>query len=100
MGFGASFVEAYQGGGQLYNNLPFFFSQVFPTDQNAPPPQAERRNSCMVPPTSISQAPPPATFVGLSLNATHTIMERWREEIAGPLIDVSYVPARSGSFRR
>jgi outer membrane receptor protein involved in Fe transport len=37
-GFGVSYVEAGQGGGQLYKNLPFFFSQVIATDQNAAPP--------------------------------------------------------------
>ncbi len=37
-GFGISFVEAGQGGGQLYKNLPFFFSQVIATDQNGAPP--------------------------------------------------------------
>ncbi len=36
-GFGVSYVEAGQGGGQLYKNLPFFFSQVIATDQNAAP---------------------------------------------------------------
>jgi hypothetical protein len=37
-GAGFSFVEAGQGGGQLYKNLPFFFSQVVATDQNSQPP--------------------------------------------------------------
>ena len=37
-GFGISYVEAGQGGGQLYKNLPFFFSQVIATDQNGAPP--------------------------------------------------------------
>ena len=37
-GFGTSVVEAYKGGGQLYKNLPFYFSQVISTDQNGTPP--------------------------------------------------------------
>jgi hypothetical protein len=37
-GFGTSVVEAYKGGGQLYKNLPFYFSQVINTDQNGTPP--------------------------------------------------------------
>ncbi len=37
-GMGISYVEAGKGGGQLYKNLPFFFNQTFPTDQNAAPP--------------------------------------------------------------
>ena len=37
-GAGVSYVEAGQGGGQLYKNLPFFYSQVIATDQNARPP--------------------------------------------------------------
>jgi hypothetical protein len=37
-GFGASYTDPGKGGGQLYKNLPFFFSQVVSTDQNAAPP--------------------------------------------------------------
>jgi hypothetical protein len=37
-GFGVSYVDPGKGGGQLYKNLPFFFSQVITTDQNAEPP--------------------------------------------------------------
>lgn len=37
-GFGVSYVDPGKGGGQLYKNLPFFFSQVVNTDQNAAPP--------------------------------------------------------------
>ena len=37
-GFGTSVVEAYKGGGQLYKNLPYYFSQVINTDQNGAPP--------------------------------------------------------------
>jgi hypothetical protein len=36
-GFGVSYVEAGQGGGQLYKNLPSFYSQVIATDQNGHP---------------------------------------------------------------
>ena len=32
------FLDPGKGGGQLYKNLPFFFSQVISTDQNAAPP--------------------------------------------------------------
>ena len=46
-GFGISYVEAGQGGGQLYKNLPFFFSQVIATDQNGQP---ARRLSDGIPP--------------------------------------------------
>ncbi|MGH9667322.1 MAG: TonB-dependent receptor domain-containing protein, partial [Bryobacteraceae bacterium] len=37
-GFGISYVEPGKGGGQLYKNLPNFFSQVVSTDQNGVPP--------------------------------------------------------------
>jgi hypothetical protein len=37
-GFGISYVEPYKGGGQLYKNLPFFFSQTITSDQNGAPP--------------------------------------------------------------
>ena len=36
-GFGVSYADPGKGGGQLYKNLPFFFSQVISTDQNAAP---------------------------------------------------------------
>ncbi|MCC7173892.1 MAG: TonB-dependent receptor [Bryobacterales bacterium] len=36
-GFGMSYVEAFDGGQQLYKNLPFYIFQSFPTDQNAAP---------------------------------------------------------------
>ena len=37
-GFGVSDVEPGKGGGQLYKNLPYYFSQVVNTDQNGVPP--------------------------------------------------------------
>lgn len=101
-GFGASFVEAYQGGGQLYNNLPFFFSQVFATDQNAVPP---RRLSDGIPvpvppdPNNIEALSSGNPFVwDYSLNATHTM--QWslgvqREIVPELLLDVSYVGTRT-----
>jgi hypothetical protein len=36
-GFGISYVEPGQGGGQLYKNPPFFFGQQIVSDQNAVP---------------------------------------------------------------
>lgn len=36
-GFGVSYADPAKGGGQLYKNLPFYFSQVISTDQNGVP---------------------------------------------------------------
>jgi hypothetical protein len=101
-GFGISFVEAGQGGGQLYKNLPFFFSQVIATDQNAAPP---RRLS-----DGIPAAVPldPKDTVQLSsgspnvwdYNLQSTKVMQWslgiqREILPQTLLDVAYVGTRT-----
>jgi len=101
-GFGSSFVEAYQGGGQLYNNLPFFFSQNFATDQNAAPP---RRLSDGIP----VPVPPDANNIDAlsggnpfvwdySLKSTQAMQWSFgiqREILPQVLMDVSYVGTRT-----
>jgi hypothetical protein len=37
-GFGITYLEPGKGGGELYKNLPYYFSQVISTDQNGVPP--------------------------------------------------------------
>ena len=101
-GFGISFVEAGQGGGQLYKNLPFFFSQVIATDQNAAP---LRRLS-----DGIPAAVPlnPSDTVQLSsgsptvwdYNLQSTKVMQWslglqREILPQTLLDVAYIGTRT-----
>lgn len=101
-GFGVSYVEAGQGGGQLYKNLPFFFSDVIATDQNAAPP-ALLRNGL---PTPV--APGTGDIVALSggnpnawdYDLQSTRVTQWsggiqREVIRDLLVDVSYVGTRT-----
>jgi hypothetical protein len=101
-GFGMSFVEAGQGGGQLYKNLPFFFSQVFATDQNAAPP---RRLSEGLP---IPVAPDPNNIAQLSSGNPNvwdyglksTKVMQWslgvqREIVKNLLFDATYVGTRT-----
>lgn len=101
-GYGASFVEAGQGGGQLYKNLPFFFSQVVATDQNAAPPtRISQGLPAPVAPDLNNQAQlsagnPSAWDYGLK--STQTM--QWsigvqREMWQDLLLDVSYVGTRS-----
>lgn len=101
-GFGMSYVEAGQGGGQLYKNLPFFFSQVIATDQNAAPP---RRLSDGIP---AAVAPDRNNIVELSsgspnvwdYNLQSTKVMQWslgvqREILPQTLVDVSYIGTRT-----
>ena len=101
-GFGVSYVEAGQGGGQLYKNLPFFFAQVVATDQNGrppirlsdglPAPQPPDRNDI----AALSSGSPNAW--DFSLRSTRVM--QWsvgvqREIVRDVLLDVSYVGTRT-----
>jgi hypothetical protein len=101
-GFGSSFVEAGQGGGQLYKNLPFFYSNVLATDQNAPPPRrlSQGLDAPVRPdinnPIQLSSGNPNAW--DYSLKSTNTM--QWslgvqREIRPDLLLDVSYVGTRT-----
>lgn len=101
-GFGVSYVEAGQGGGQLYKNLPFFFSQVIATDQNAAPPALLSSGlPAPVPPDpnniqALSSGNPNAWDYGLQ----STRVMQWsggiqRELVKDLLVDVSYVGTRT-----
>ncbi len=96
-GYGISYVVAGQGGGQLYKNLPFFFAQSFPTDQNGLP-VITLQNGVPVP-TPPSNDPP-----GLSVGNPNVWdpdlqtpqMRQWsfgvqRELRNSLMLDVSYV---------
>lgn len=97
-GYGISYVVAGQGGGQLYKNLPFFFSQAFPTDQNGLP-VITLQNGVPVP-----TAPPADNISALSVgnpnvwdpNLQTPQMREWsvgvqRELTNSLMLDVSYV---------
>jgi len=101
-GVGFSYVEAGQGGGQLYKNLPFFFSQVVATDQNGRPPIriSDGLPAPVAPdPNNIRQLSggnPNAWDYGLQ----STRVMQWslgiqREIVSDLLVDVSYVGTRT-----
>ncbi|MEP7366122.1 MAG: carboxypeptidase regulatory-like domain-containing protein [Acidobacteriota bacterium] len=101
-GFGSSFVEAGQGGGQLYKNLPFFFSNVLATDQNAAPPRRLSQGlDAPVPPNindsvALSSGSPTAWDYGLkSTNTMQWSLGVQREVLPDLLVDVSYVGTRT-----
>jgi hypothetical protein len=96
-GFGGSFVEAGQGGGQLYKNLPFFFSQVISTDQNGRPPlRISDGLPAPVPPTDLSSGNPNAWDFDLkSTNAMQWSAGLQREILPDLLVEASYVGTRT-----
>lgn len=101
-GFGSSFVEAGQGGGQLYKNLPFFFSNVLATDQNAAPPRRLSQGlDAPVRPNlndqaQISGGNPAAWDYGMkSTNTLQWSLGVQREVLPDLLVDVSYVGTRT-----
>ena len=101
-GFGSSFVEAGQGGGQLYKNLPFFYSNVLATDQNAAPvrrlsqgldaPVRPNLNN----PVELSSGNPNAWDYNLkSTNTMQWSLGVQRELLPDLLLDVAYVGTRT-----
>jgi len=101
-GFGSSFVEAGQGGGQLYKNLPFFYSNVLATDQNAAPPRRLSQGlDAPVRPdlnnaAQLSGGNPNAWDYGLkSTNTLQWSLGIQRELMPDLLMDVSYVGTRT-----
>lgn len=101
-GFGVSYVEAGQGGGQLYKNLPNFFAQVIATDQNGRPPiRISDGLPTPVPPdindiAALSSGSPNAWDFDLqSTRAMQWSFGIQRELVADLLLDVSYVGTRT-----
>lgn len=101
-GAGFSYVEAGQGGGQLYKNLPNFFAQVVATDQNGRPPiRISDGLPAAVPPdlnneAQLSSGNPSAWDYGLK----STRVMQWsfgvqRELAQDLLLDVAYVGTRT-----
>jgi len=102
MGFGSSFVEAGQGGGQLYKNLPFFYSNVLATDQNAAPVRrlSQGLDAPVAPDLNnkaqLSSGNPNAWDYGLkSTNTMQWSLGIQREILEDLLLDVSYVGTRT-----
>jgi hypothetical protein len=102
MGYGSSFVEAGQGGGQLYKNLPFFYSQVVATDQNAAPPtRISQGLPAPVEPSitdkvALSSGNPSAWDYGPQVDANDAVERRHSTRNRdGLLVDVSYVGPRT-----
>lgn len=101
-GSGFSYVEAGQGGGQLYKNLPFFYSQVLATDQNARPPyKLSDGIPTPIPPdqndlVALSSGNPNAWDYDLkAAKAMQWSIGVQREVITNLLVDVSYVGTRT-----
>lgn len=101
-GSGFSYVEAGQGGGQLYKNLPFFYSQVLATDQNARPPyRLSDGIPTPIPPdqndlVALSSGSPNAWDYNLkAAKAMQWSIGVQREVITNLLVDVSYVGTRT-----
>jgi opacity protein-like surface antigen len=101
-GSGFSYVEAGQGGGQLYKNLPFFYSQVLATDQNARPPyKLSDGIPTPIPPNqndlvALSSGSPNAWDYDLkAAKAMQWSIGVQREVITNLLVDVSYVGTRT-----
>ena len=104
-GFGISYVEAGQGGGQLYKNLPYFFSQVVSTDQNGTPPLLIRDGlPTPVPPDpNNQQALSSGSPNAWDFNLQSTRVMQWsagiqRELASSLLLDVAYVGTRSAGL--
>jgi hypothetical protein len=104
-GFGISYVEAGQGGGQLYKNLPYYFSQVIATDQNgAPPLLISDGLPVPVPPDpNNTQALSSGSPNAWDFNLQSTRVMQWsagieREIASSLLLDVAYVGTRTAGL--
>jgi hypothetical protein len=97
-----SYVEPYKGGGQLYKNLPFFYSQTITSDQNgAPPLYLSQGIPAPVAPAlnniaALSSGNPTAWDFGMV--PTRTL--QWslgieRQLLSNLMLDVTYVGTRS-----
>ena len=105
-GFGISYVEPGQGGGQLYKNQPFFFGQSISTDQNGVP---ELLTSDGIPSPVPPDISDPATIRGniqawdMGLQLAQTVS--WSAGIQQDLgfdtaLDLSYVGTKGNRLVR
>ncbi len=105
-GFGISFVEPGQGGGQLYKNQPFFFGQTITTDQNGVP---DRLTSDGIPSPVPPDISDPSTIQGnieaWDMGLELAEMISWSGGIQQELgfdtvLDVSYVGTKGNRIIR
>ncbi len=105
-GFGVSFVEPGQGGGQLYKNQPFFFGQTLTTDQNGVP---ERLTSDGIPAPAPPDISDPRTIrgnieawdMGLELAEMISWSGGIQQELGfDTVLDVAYVGTRGNRLIR
>jgi hypothetical protein len=101
-GFGISYVEPYKGGGQLYKNLPYFFSQAVTTDQNAAPSTFLRDGlpAPAVPDLNNEAQLSSGNPMAWDFNLVPTRTLQWsigieREIVPSLMLDVSYVGTRA-----
>jgi hypothetical protein len=101
-GFGVSYFEPYKGGGQLYKNLPYFFSQTITTDQNAAPPTFLRQGlpSPALPDLTNQAQLSSGNPTAWDFNMVPTRTLQWsigieREIVPSLMLDVSYVGTRA-----
>ncbi|MBI3208776.1 MAG: TonB-dependent receptor [Candidatus Solibacter usitatus] len=101
-GTGFSYVEAGQGGGQLYKNLPFFFAQAVTTDQNGRPPLriSDGLPAAVAPDLNNSAQLSSGNPSAWDYNLQSTRVMQWsaglqRELVQNFLLDVSYVGTRT-----
>jgi hypothetical protein len=104
-GFGISYVEAGQGGGQLYKNLPYYFSQVIATDQNGAPPLliSDGLPVPSPPDPNNTQALSSGSPNAWDFNLQSTRVMQWsagieREITSSLLLDVAYVGTRTAGL--
>ncbi len=104
-GFGISYVEAGQGGGQLYKNLPFYFSQVVATDQNGTPPVliSDGLPIPVAPSPDDSQALSGGNPNAWDFDLQSTRVTQWsagieRQLASTLLLDVAYVGTRTAGL--
>lgn len=101
-GFGVSYTEGYQGGGQLYKNLPFYFSQVVTTDQNARPPLLLKDGlpASVMPDINNQEQLSSGNPTAWDFDLKSTRSMQWslgvqREIVPDLLVDLSYVGTRT-----
>lgn len=104
-GFGVSYVEAGQGGGQLYKNLPFFYSQVIATDQNGRPLQrlSQGLPAPVAPDINDQRTLSSGNPNAWDRNLQMTRSMQWsigvqREIVSNTLVEVSYVGTRTNGL--
>lgn len=100
-GFGTSYLYEGQGGGQLYKNPPYYFSQVVQTNINGAPPLTLNEGLPTPAPPALNDeaALSAGSFNAWAFNLKQAQVMQWsigiqRELSPNLLLDVSYVGTR------